>query len=268
MKKLLILLIVLILVFVRSMLPVDAASLEGLSRPSTFLVKYDKIYVLEIASVYIYSLKDFTLIKKFGKAGEGPKEFKYNARNARPLSMSFYKDQLLVNSEHKVSYFDLEGNYIREKKVPVDRLLFPINDRYLGIGVIFGKDKRQYIGFSMHNKDFKSEKTIFLSDFEMNNPRKLTLPATSFTYNPVYKGKIYINGSSDEFKINVVDIAGKKDYSIKKSYPKLKIPETFKTEALDFFKKSPMFKRNYEFIKKILNIRKIFPTYQGYSNVG
>ena len=60
-------------------------NVEELSRPSMFLVEFERIYILEDATVYIYSLKNKNLIKKFGKAGEGPGEFKYNMGNGRPL---------------------------------------------------------------------------------------------------------------------------------------------------------------------------------------
>lgn len=259
MKKLLFIFIVLILMLIKTLLPITSVPLEKLSRPSMFIINNEKIYILEKATVFIYSFKDFKLIKEFGKAGEGPKEFRYDGRNGRPLSMVFYKNELMVNSEFKISYFDSYGNYKREEKVPVDRLLFPIKDKYLGIGMIPGENNRQYLGFTLHDKDFKSEKKIFLSKFEMNNPRKIVLPITSFTYNPVYKGNIYINASSERFNIKILNENGKKVRIIEKQYPPKKIPESFKTEALAFFKKSPQFKRAYEFIKKVLKIREYYP---------
>ncbi len=259
MKKLLLVLIALILMLARSILPVDTFPLEGLSRPSIFLVNYNRAFVLDQATVYVYSLKDFKLIKKFGKAGEGPQEFKYNPQNGKPMSMCFINNQLMVNSDHRASYFDLDGNFIKEEKISVDKLIFPLKEKFVGVGLIAKEDKRQYLGVTLHEKKFTSQKKVFLSDFELNNPRKLLLPVTSFTYNPVYKDKIYVNANSIDFKINVYDSNGDKEFEINKSYPKLKIPESFKKEALTFFKQSIRFKRNYEFIKKVMNIRKNFP---------
>jgi hypothetical protein len=94
---------------------------------------------------------------------------------------------------------------------------------------------------------------------EINNPNKFTLPITSFTYKPVYKGKIYVNSSSDDFRINVFNTEGKKEYTIEKKYPKIKIPARFRNDALAFFKTHPMFKSAYEFMKKILDIREYYP---------
>ena len=233
--------------------------LPDITRPSTFLVNYDNIYILEGATVYVYSLKDYKLIKKFGKAGEGPKEFKYDGNDGRPLSMSFFKDQLIVNSTNRMSYFDPEGKYISEKKVTVDRLLFPINGKFLGIGPTIGEKNKQYIGFTVYSDNFKSSDVIFLSDFEMNNPSAFVLPITSFTYNPVSGNKIYINSSSEEFRIKVFNNNGKEEYQIKKDYPRIKIPSSFRNETLEFFRTHPIFKNNYEMLKKILQIREYYP---------
>ena len=46
--------------------------LQELRKPETIAVDCSQIYITESASIYIYSLKDFRLIKKFGQAGEGP----------------------------------------------------------------------------------------------------------------------------------------------------------------------------------------------------
>ncbi len=253
------LLMTLILLGSLSVLADSAFALAGLARPSMFLVNHDRIYVLDRATVYVYSLKEHKLINKFGKAGEGPTEFIYSENNGRPLSMCIYNGQVIVNSSHRRTYFDLDGNFIKVERVPVDRLLFPVDGKILGIGLLPGKDRQQYVGYTLHDKEFKSEKTIFLSDVEMNNPRKLILPLTSFTYNPAYKENFYISVSSDDFKINVYDIDGKKSYVIAKDYPKIKIPANFKHDSLAYFKNHRRFKRSFELIKKILHIRDYFP---------
>jgi hypothetical protein len=235
------------------------AEFPELTRPSMFIVNYGRVYVLEAATVRIYSLEDFSLIKTFGRPGEGPKEFKYSGNDGRPLSMSFFKGQLIVNSEMKMSFFDRDGKYITEKRVTIDRLLFPINGKYLGIGPTENEKKLQCIGFTVYDSQFKSPKVIFTSDVEINNPSRFVLPITSFTYNPVYKGKIYVNSSSDDFRIEVFDIGGKREFTITKQYPKIRIPGNFRNDALAYFKTDPRFKNAYDYLVKVLNIREYYP---------
>jgi hypothetical protein len=121
-------------------------TLSELSRPAIFIVKFDKAYILEKTTIYIHSLKDFKLIKKFGRAGEGPREFK-TTDGGKPMSMAFHQNELVVNSLNKFSYFTPDGEFIKEIKVTVDTLLYPIKDRYLGIGPTPTKKNQQVIGF-------------------------------------------------------------------------------------------------------------------------
>jgi len=262
-KKSQIILIILMLLMTKFLFPTDKefpVPLENISQPSMFLVNYDRIYILENANIYIYSLKDFKLLKKFGKAGEGPGEFKYSKSEQMPMFMSFYKNQLLVNSPMKLTYFDLDGNYKRELRAKtVGRILYPNDNTYIGLGSIPVENNRFYMGVTLFENDFNVKKVVFLSDFEVNNPRKIILPFTNFFYKPIYKGKFYINTSSDEFKINVYDKNGKQDYVIRKKYPKIKIYPNYKNEVMEFIKKSPKFKSAYEDFRKLLKIRKYYP---------
>jgi hypothetical protein len=61
------------------------AQLVELSRPQLMEVENDKLFVTEGVNIYIYSLKNFSLIKKFGKDGEGPREFKINPFGGKKL---------------------------------------------------------------------------------------------------------------------------------------------------------------------------------------
>lgn len=50
--------------------------LQEILKPVTINLDKDQVYITEGASIYIYSSIDFKFIKKFGQAGEGPREFK------------------------------------------------------------------------------------------------------------------------------------------------------------------------------------------------
>ncbi len=259
MKKKSFILLVITLLLTLPLLPEEWMTVSDLTRPSTFIVRQDRAYILEEASIYVYSLMDKSLIKKFGKSGEGPGEFAYNPTDGRPLSMSFFNRMLIVNSPMKMSYFSPDGKFLKEERVKVDRLLFPVDDKFLGIGPTMSPEKKMFIGFTLYNRDFKSPKVIFLSDFEMGRQPKLLLPATAFTYNPVYKGRIYANVNAREFRIDVFDADGKKVDNILKNYPKIPVPSTFREKALDYFKTSPRYRNIMEIIRKILKVRHHYP---------
>lgn len=50
--------------------------LDEVEYPKTIIVDEGRVYLAEVEHIYIYSSANFKLLKKFGKQGEGPKEFK------------------------------------------------------------------------------------------------------------------------------------------------------------------------------------------------
>ena len=234
--------------------------LEGVTRPAMLLIRQDRIYILDQASVLIFDLHDGHLIRSFGKAGEGPGEFKYSKMEGLPLSMSIHKDRLVVNSSNRISYFDLDGGYLSEKNLGLDMLLFHLRDHFVGIGSV-SADTEQVprIGFRLVKPDYSPGKILYLSDQESDNARKLVMPIVRFSYNPVYEDKVYINTSLDEFLIESFDAEGNKSASIKKEYPKIPLDEAYKKKAHDFFKTNPRFRDAYDYIKTIISFREFFP---------
>ncbi|MCK4835201.1 MAG: hypothetical protein KAT17_01110 [Candidatus Aminicenantes bacterium] len=257
MKKIMVSLI--LVISVRFVFGGPPVALEELSRPAILIVKYDKVYILEKTTIYIYSLDDFKLIKKFGRAGEGPREFKTNVMGA-PMTMSFYDDKLVVNSLNKISFITVEGEFIKEIKNPLDVLLLQIKDGYVGTGPVPDESNQYFIGFRLFGRDFKERNVLYRSDFSVNNPEKILLPLTTFTYNPVYRDKIYIVSSSTDFIIDVFRAGGTKEYSIKKDSQKIPVPEGYKKGAHEWFQNDARFKPMYEsMIKKIIKFRDYFP---------
>ncbi len=56
-------------------------TLSGILAPSDIKIDEERIYITQHEEIYIYSLKDYRLIKKFGRKGEGPGEFKLSDDN-------------------------------------------------------------------------------------------------------------------------------------------------------------------------------------------
>jgi len=256
-----ILFVLTILVLMSSLVwSVGPVELTELTRPASLIVKFDKIYVLEQASIHIFDLKTFRRLKTFGKAGEGPEEFKINLADNRPLSMAFSGRKLMVNSMNKVSWFDTEGTFLGEQHVTHDMLMFPVDGQYVGIGPLLDQDEKGVVlGFRLYHGDFSPGKVLFYSDLELDNPRRLILPVTSFSFNPVYKDHIYVNSSPTEFLIDVFDKQGNNVRTIQKAVQPLKIPAEFREQCLAFFRNAPRYKDAYEMIQQVLQIRDVYP---------
>lgn len=91
--------------------------LKDLKRPDSITIHNNRIYITDQGSILIYNLKDLHFIKKFGKIGEGPGEFKISPIDKIGLRLSFKEDLILVSSMSMLSWFSLDGNLSREKVI-------------------------------------------------------------------------------------------------------------------------------------------------------
>jgi hypothetical protein len=226
-------------------------------KPQIMDMSSDKLFISEAPTIYIYSLKDFSLIKKFGKGGEGPREFKVNPFGP-PMIIYVYNGKLYVSSDTKLSTFSLDGQFISEKKVPPFRIFIPVKDKFVASGTAQGDDKKMYLNMGLYDKDLNLVKELYRSDMSVGPNFKWIFPNTDFTSLP-YRDRVYVVVGKSGFMIDVFDLQGKKLYTINKKYSPLKVPGNYKNRVLKWFKNNPNFKQYYEFFIQRLDFRDQFP---------
>jgi hypothetical protein len=114
------------------------ATLTGIMKPDSIYIDNRQIYIMENPTFFIYSLEDFRLKKKFGKPGEGPREFKGTA----PLIP--HVEHLLVNSADEKKAGDaLRLLYKQQYEELTHRLAFP--DYFPGIEDFQVTDNKIYV---------------------------------------------------------------------------------------------------------------------------
>lgn len=235
-----------------------AVTLDGLKRP--FFIKTDesRFYITDGPTVSIYSLKDYSLINKFGKEGEGPQEFKLDNRNARGVMIALTEDKILVNSVGRLSFFTKDGKYLGEKQTGGSGIRFqPVGDgRYVGEG--FGSENNiNYSLRHLYDPDFKRGIELYKRE-SFFQPRG---PLNSFYFfSPmveVYREKIFINGVDNQ--VYVFDNTGKKLYTVTFEHEKLKITGEYKKRVHEWHKTYPEMRRFYDMIKDRLTFPEYFP---------
>lgn len=256
-KVLLIVILFFVVMFVRGEKTVE---FPDISRPDFIVAHNGKLVIMEKPHIYIYSLKDFKLLKKFGRQGEGPGEFQVEQYGA-PMSISFPGNEMMVSSENKASYFSMDGQFLRQKKTPQGTVMYQVGDQFLGVGPTFDEAGKQLVSFRIMDGEFKLIKKVFETSISVNiGTQDMVLPYGAFTHNPVYKDKIILVTGDQEFQIEIFDHKGNFIRKIRKEPKKIRIPEAFKQKALQWFQTDPRFKPFYDSVlKNKIKFRSHFP---------
>jgi hypothetical protein len=236
-----------------------AATLTELMKPGTIQVDSSRLYVTEGASIYIYSLKDYKLLKKFGREGQGPMEFAIHPR--MQLSLDVSTDELIVNSLGKLSYFSKDGTFKREIKATLTSSLFkPMGNQFIGLGQVFDKQK-MYNTVNFYDSNLKKIKEIYRADSGLKGPGKGIVAIQKVFWFQYYDNKIFLPGEGDA-SIDAFDKNMKKLFTIRVESKKRKVTEEFKKEVIDYIKTSPQTKDIYEILLKPVRFPGYFPIIQ------
>ena len=226
------------------------AVLPELMKPERLIVTPEFIYVGEFPQIYIFSAGDFSLVKKFGKAGEGPKEFNTF------LILRATKDNLVVNSLGKVTFYTLKGEYIEEKRVNARSglNLLPLGkDRFVGRGVHV-EDEQQYITVNLYDGEMKKLKELgrMATGFQ-GGQLKILHDQTSYETDGE---RIYLMIGKD-FEVSVFDCEGARVQSIKHDYKHVPFTDKDKERVLEEVRTDPRQKQFFDIIKE----RAVFPSH-------
>jgi hypothetical protein len=219
----------LILCFCSSVNAKKIADFPGINKPYQFEVYDDHIYIGEKSTISIYWLKDFTLIKKFGRIGEGPGEFK-----AFPMFKVFPK-YLVVNNLIKWLLFSRKGEFIKERKGTFFKFfLFPVGNNYVALSPL--PDSTDSV-IRILNEDLEPIKEISRQIPKKVKRRRSDVIRDFYKYR-VYGDKIFLGDTTKGFFIEVFDSNGNKLYEIKKKYQPIKVTEKYKRDYLKKEKES------------------------------
>jgi hypothetical protein len=252
MKK--IILIIILLIIASLVLGAKVVPLPGLLKPYQVRVDESKIYIVEGATIYIYPLKDFSLLKKFGKKGEGPQEFIIPPPGG--VDIVVQPDFLLVSSMGKLSYFTKEGQFKKEIKVTafMQSGFFPIGKSLVGIGMK-QEDNIIYTTINIFDADLKKGREVSRFKSPLQPGKVDFVTASRRPLLSTFENKIFYGGQDGE--IYVFDVSGKKLSFISHEYEKIKLSDEHKKRYIDFFKIDPRFKRGWERFRDQLQ----FPAY-------
>jgi hypothetical protein len=247
----------------------DAVTLGELLKADAINVDDKNIVINGGVHVYIYSLKDFKLIKKFGKAGAGPQEFMTIPAAWFPnLFIYLQPDRIFINSLSKISLFSRDGEFIKESKKKMSspfNIFIPLGKKYVGLDSTQEENTR-YISYSLYDLDMNKEKEFFRTKFpsqpgQKDNPLLMGM-LKNLVYRRASKDKVFI--PTLEGIIHVFDNTGKEICVINPQYPKVKFTGEHKTKYDEFFKTSARFKQIYARQQHTIEFPAYFPLLKDY----
>lgn len=232
--------------------------LPDLQKPENIIVDQNQILITEFPNVYIYDLKSMKLIKKFGKAGEGPREFFTYVRIQHDPK---HPEYICVGSHMKMSYFTRTGEFVKEvrsKTSSTASVYKPVGKKNYAAYGFAQEDKTVYNTLNLFDENLKKIKEIarwepMLQQGKSLNPTDNDLQGGQFR---IYDDKVYFM-SREEGKIEVFDENGNKLYDVKYEYERVPVTAGDKKAIHEHFKTDPRFSRFYEMFTSVVK----FPSY-------
>jgi hypothetical protein len=225
--------------------PAKIVPMDEVLKPFAISIHGDRILITEGAKIYIYSLKNFSLIKKFGQQGEGPGEFKLN--RGGHLQVSIQSGNIIVSSLGRISYFDMDGKYIKERNFKLGDVN-PIGKNFVGRKEIMENGK-SFTLVVLYNSNMEEIKVLFRFEniVQEGGPIILGKPQLEYT---VTKNSVIIYAEKD-FIIRVFDENGNNISTIRRDYPLIEINDKDKKNWHDDLRRRysfyPQIKHRIEF---------------------
>lgn len=225
------------------------STLAGIMNPRSLAVDENRLYVAEQVRVTIFSLKDFKLIKAFGREGQGPREFQTLPHV--PISVDVSGDFLIVASMGKISYFTKTGEFVREVRARSLALnLRRCGDRFLGWsqareeGVIYNT-------INIFDRELSKIKEVYRHKDSYQGPGKgYRVLHKTFAYRAT-DDHILLPGD-DDAAIDIFDHQMQKIVSIRLDQKRRTVPPAFRDRLIHHLKTSPETKNVFERIKPII----------------
>ncbi len=239
--------VVILLFFTSSVWAGKVTALSDLVNPKTIAIEGNQMYITELDSIFLYSLKDFKLQKKFGKSGEGPGEFRVNP--FRHITLYALPDSILVDSVGRISFFSRDGKYLKELKAPIYGGVIPLGKKFIGYAPI-NENGVDYVEISIYkageDNNLEKEQVFYKFKYPFRGDVKID-PVSLFRVPISYtnQDKIVVDHGM-EGKISIFDSSGKLVNSIKPECDKISLAGKLKDEYVNSFKTNPVYKMFYE----------------------
>lgn len=204
----------------------------------------NRVYIADKANsiIHIYSRKDFTHIRQFGRKGQGPTDFEFIG------FIRVYPDYLFISAGRKVSYYSKNGDFLKTvtPSFPTTGGYIPLDSNficknYLGENP---KEKLHKIIVELLDSKFKKKKDLYLAEldkfvrYNFETGKTDVLVTRDCFKLEVYNDRLYVGNTDVGFFFIVFDTKGNRLYEINLSYENRKITSKEKKKIMDEFREA------------------------------
>lgn len=245
-----------VLILVVSVSPVSVARFPDLEDPTAVVIDHDQVFITDGVTIYIYSLKDFKLQKKFGRSGPGAQDFKPYEYPNPPIYINILPNRIMVESFGRISFFTRQGNFL-DLIQPRDYFMEakPLGENFAAYRYT-RRNNTWYICLDLYNSRFKKNKEILRLKDNRQHRQRHKLLSRARTY-CTYGNQLFIAVKKD-FIIDVFNHRGERLYSINKEYQNVKVTKAYIKRRLEntkeIYRERPL---AYEYFE----ISALFPDY-------
>jgi hypothetical protein len=238
-------------------------TLEGIHNPSDIKITGNNLIVVDKATLFIYSLNSHRLLKTFGKAGEGPQEFKPYQYTEHAINIGIGPQYIVVGSEKRVTFYSTGGAFIKEKPM-ADGMAFnwqATGNRWTAMRYS-PKGITPHFTYAIFAGDGQKMKEFFSCPIPHYKKDNMVL-WSKLSYAAIANFSILDNhiviADAQDFKFTIYDFDGNRYKTVSREYEKRNLTEADKIAAEAAWQDNPYIKKNWQTLKKIIRIPQRFP---------
>ncbi len=235
--------------------------LSEINKPQKIYIDMDSIYITEGATIFMYSLKDYKFLKKFGKMGFGHGEMRLMPHmDGNKIEISFREKEIFIFSRNKVLYFSKNGEYLREIKALFGIWHKPLKHNFIGRSEL-RENNVYYLTINIFDNEFKIKKEICRFKSANQQGKKINFVGSKPSTYQIVNDKIVIDNRWEGF-VHLFNLEGDKLFDISVKPEKIKFTHDHKKGYFNYLKKHPALKNQWGQFRQRLTSPEYFPYFK------
>lgn len=227
----------------------ESRVIPELLSPDSIHLDDKQIYITEGPRVRIFNRDTLEQAAVFGKAGEGPQEFRILP--GLPLILNVEGNELMVNSFGKVSFFSKSGKFLREQRTQAGFIIMaqPFGDNLACWGLAF-EDQTRYRTIDLYDRKLDKLRNLVKQKDEFQAPGQgMDILSAAFTFS-ILGDRLWVAHSPDPV-IHTFNLDGDATETIHLEIPRRDMTGADKDTIVNYLKTDKSTREQFDLLKPI-----------------